>query len=76
MPVLSICAVDDRFNTSLDASRMRGGVMALKYCCVFEPVRTVQPEACLDPFATIHLRSKIIIPPVSSESRQEADSQR
>ncbi|KAK7129591.1 hypothetical protein R3I93_019285 [Phoxinus phoxinus] len=55
--------------------RKRGGVMALKYCCVFEPVSTVQPEACLDPFATIHLRSEIFIPPVSSESRQEADSQ-
>jgi len=34
--------------------------MALKYCCVFEPVRTVQPEACLDPFATIHLRSEVL----------------
>ncbi len=30
--------------------------MALKYCCVFEPVSTVQPGACLDPSATIHLR--------------------
>lgn len=34
--------------------------MALKYCRVFEPVSTVEPEACLDPFATIHLRSEVL----------------
>lgn len=34
--------------------------MALKYCCVFEPVSTVQPGACLDPSATIHLRSEVL----------------